>query len=66
MPSCAPVELQVSQLLRDAFMFRRVRVDDMEERKEFEWWLIATLAACLVLQSRFVDMTTPFLRAMVR
>lgn len=45
-PSCAPVELQVSELLRDAFTFRCVRIDDMDERNEFERWLIATLAAC--------------------
>jgi len=45
-PSCAPVELQVSELLRDAFTFRCVRIDDKDERNEFERWLIATLAAC--------------------
>ena len=45
-PSCAPVELQVSELLRDVFTFQCIRIDDMDERNEFERWLIATLAAC--------------------
>jgi hypothetical protein len=45
-PSCAPVELRVSELLHDAFAFRCVRIDDMSQRNKFERWLIATLAAC--------------------
>jgi hypothetical protein len=44
--SCAPVEFQVTELLRDAFAFRCVSIDDMEERNECERWLIGTLAAC--------------------
>jgi hypothetical protein len=38
------VELQISELLCEAFRFRCVRIDDMDERIEVEQWPIATLA----------------------
>jgi hypothetical protein len=40
------VELQISELLCEAFRFRCVRIDDMDERIEVAQWPIATLATC--------------------
>jgi hypothetical protein len=45
-PLVPPGRVAGQQLIRDAFTFRCVRIDDMDERNEFERWLIATLAAC--------------------
>jgi hypothetical protein len=43
---CAPVEEQVSSLLRARFTFRCVEVVDREERNRLEELLIATISAC--------------------
>lgn len=43
---CAAYEQRVTDLLRERFRFRCVRVDDREERNGLEARLIATIAAC--------------------
>ena len=43
---CRPIEMIVSQLLRDAFAFRCVRVEDRAERNRLEASIIAALAGC--------------------
>lgn len=43
---CAPVEERVSELLREQFRFRCVRIVDRTERNRMEEGLIASLAAC--------------------
>ena len=45
-PLCKPTEAQVSQLLRQRFTFRCVRIPDRDERNRLEGLLVATLAAC--------------------
>jgi hypothetical protein len=47
-PRCKPTEAMVSDLLRERFRFRCVRVPDLAERNGLEALLIATLAACSV------------------
>jgi hypothetical protein len=47
-PRCRPTEARVSELLRQRFTFRCVRVPDLVERTGFEALLVATLAACEV------------------
>jgi len=43
---CKPVEQEVSQLLKEHFSFRCVRIVDRTERNRFEQLLIASLARC--------------------
>ena len=45
-PDCEHVEQQVTATLRDSFSLRAIRIDDMQERNNFEARLIATVAAC--------------------
>lgn len=47
-PRCRPTEERISDLLRQRFAFRCVRVMDMDERNELEALLVTTLAACQV------------------
>lgn len=50
-PRCKPTEAQVSQLLRQRFTFRCVRIPDRDERNRLEGTLVATLAACQTCRS---------------
>jgi hypothetical protein len=43
---CEPVEQEVSQLLKEHFSFRCVKIVDRAERNRFEQRLIASLARC--------------------
>lgn len=43
---CAPVEQEVTELLRARFRFRCIAIDDMSMRNDLEKCLIATVARC--------------------